>query len=110
MPLIDNGWCCRISPAFAVYVRDRDELPAERWPRCAFISFSSPRARTGDCAATPIESIVRAGKSRRRPVLIAFPQAYAVANFGTFFRLRDMVCVGLVLIPLALSAPPPRFQ
>jgi len=43
-------------------------------------------------------------------VLIAFPLVYTVANFGTLFRLRDMVYIGLVLIPLALSTAPPRSQ
>jgi hypothetical protein len=29
--------------------------------------------------------------------------AYAVSNFGTLFRHRDMVLLGLALLPLALA-------
>ena len=36
-------------------------------------------------------------------VLVAAPLAYVVANFGTLFRLRAMVFVGITLLPLAMS-------
>lgn len=37
-------------------------------------------------------------------LLLAGPLAYSVTNFGTLFRLREMVYIGLLLIPLAAAA------
>jgi len=37
-------------------------------------------------------------------LLIAGPLIYSVSNFGTLFRLREMVYVGLLLTPLAVAA------
>lgn len=37
-------------------------------------------------------------------VLTAVPLIYAVSNFGTLFRHRSMIYVGLVLIPLAVAS------
>jgi hypothetical protein len=39
-------------------------------------------------------------------VLVSVPLIYTVTNFGTLFRLREMIYLGLVLIPLALSTMP----
>lgn len=39
-------------------------------------------------------------------VLVTFPLAYTVANFGTLFRLRAMVFVAMALLPLALTNSP----
>jgi hypothetical protein len=36
-------------------------------------------------------------------VLIAGPIAYAISNFGTLLRHREMIFIGLSLIPLAVS-------
>jgi peptidoglycan/LPS O-acetylase OafA/YrhL len=36
-------------------------------------------------------------------VLAAVPLGYVITNYGTLFRLRAMVFVGLALIPLALA-------
>jgi hypothetical protein len=36
-------------------------------------------------------------------IATALPLAYSVTNFGTLFRLRGMIYLGIVLIPLALS-------
>jgi hypothetical protein len=41
-------------------------------------------------------------------VLISFPLIYTVTNFGTLFRLREMIYLGLVLIPLALATAPQK--
>jgi hypothetical protein len=41
-------------------------------------------------------------------VLIAVPLVYTVTNFGTLIRLREMIYLGLLLIPLALAAPRPN--
>jgi hypothetical protein len=42
-------------------------------------------------------------------VLIGVPLVYTVTNFGTLLRLREMIYLGLLLIPLALATPqPPR--
>lgn len=38
---------------------------------------------------------------------IAIPLAYVVTNYGTLFRLREMVFVGICLIPLAASLGKP---
>jgi hypothetical protein len=35
---------------------------------------------------------------------------YTVSNFGTLFRHRDMLLVGLVLLPLAAAGPPARLE
>jgi hypothetical protein len=35
--------------------------------------------------------------------LIGIPLVYAVSNFGTLFRLREMIYIGLVLTPLAVA-------
>jgi hypothetical protein len=43
-------------------------------------------------------------------LLIAGPLAYTISNWGTLFRMRAMVFTALVLIPLALAAPPPPDQ
>jgi ketosteroid isomerase-like protein len=37
-------------------------------------------------------------------VLIFGPLAYTIGNFGTLFRLREMIYVGLLLVPLAVAA------
>lgn len=37
-------------------------------------------------------------------VLIFAPLAYTIGNFGTLFRLREMIYVGLLLVPLAAAA------
>jgi hypothetical protein len=39
-------------------------------------------------------------------VLVGVPLIYTVTNFGTLFRLREMIFLGFVLIPLALSTSP----
>jgi hypothetical protein len=36
-------------------------------------------------------------------LLIGIPLVYAVSNFGTLFRLREMIYIGLVLTPLAVA-------
>jgi hypothetical protein len=36
-------------------------------------------------------------------LFVSVPLAYAVTNFGTLFRLREMTYIGLFLIPLALA-------
>jgi len=44
-------------------------------------------------------------------LLIFGPLAYSISNFGTLFRLREMIYVGLLLVPLAVAArsePPPE--
>jgi hypothetical protein len=41
-------------------------------------------------------------------LLITLPLAYTITNYGTLFRLRAMIYVGLALIPLALAASPRR--
>jgi hypothetical protein len=41
-------------------------------------------------------------------VLIGVPLVYTVTNFGTLLRLREMIYLGLLLIPLALAAPQPQ--
>jgi ketosteroid isomerase-like protein len=57
--------------------------------------------------------IARSSASWRNPLtwlvllitlLIAGPLIYSVSNFGTLFRLREMVYVGLLLTPLAVAA------
>jgi hypothetical protein len=40
-------------------------------------------------------------------VLIGVPLVYTVTNFGTLLRLREMIYLGLLLIPLALATPQP---
>nr|MDQ3282314.1 nuclear transport factor 2 family protein [Acidobacteriota bacterium] len=37
-------------------------------------------------------------------LLIAAPLGYSVTNFGTLFRLREMVLLGVILAPIAASA------
>ena len=37
-------------------------------------------------------------------VLIAVPLIYTVSNFGTLFRLRQMIFLGICLLPVALAA------
>ncbi|HEV2719633.1 MAG TPA: hypothetical protein VG323_06415 [Thermoanaerobaculia bacterium] len=37
-------------------------------------------------------------------VLIAVPLAYSISNFGTLFRLREMIYLGLLLTPLAVAS------
>jgi beta-aspartyl-peptidase (threonine type) len=37
-------------------------------------------------------------------LLLAGPLAYSVTNFGTLFRLREMIYIGLLLTPLAAAA------
>ena len=39
-------------------------------------------------------------------VLIFGPLAYSISNFGTLFRLREMIYLGLLLIPLAAATRP----
>lgn len=40
------------------------------------------------------------------PTLLAgVPLGYVITNYGTLFRLREMVYIGLALIPLALATP-----
>ena len=39
-------------------------------------------------------------------LLITFPLVYTVTNFGTLFRLREMIYIGVALIPLALASAP----
>ncbi|HEX7677320.1 MAG TPA: hypothetical protein VF713_04305 [Thermoanaerobaculia bacterium] len=41
---------------------------------------------------------------------IGLALVYTVSNFGTLFRHRDMLLVGLVLLPLALTAPAARLE
>lgn len=36
-------------------------------------------------------------------ILVTVPLAYAVTNFGTLFRLREMIYIGLALVPLAAT-------
>jgi hypothetical protein len=36
-------------------------------------------------------------------LMITVPLAYTVTNFGTLFRLREMIYIGLALIPLSLA-------
>jgi len=40
-------------------------------------------------------------------LLIAVPLIYTVTNFGTLLRLREMIYLGLLLIPLALATAQP---
>jgi magnesium-transporting ATPase (P-type) len=35
-------------------------------------------------------------------LLVALPLAYTVTNFGTLFRLREMIYSGLLLMPVAV--------
>ena len=62
------------------------------------------------CAFTVLAS--RASASLRNPLvvfvalltlLVAVPLVYTVTNFGTLFRLREMIFLGLALTPLALA-------
>ena len=39
-------------------------------------------------------------------VMIGVPLMYVVTNFGTLFRMREMIYLGLMLIPLALVSAP----
>jgi hypothetical protein len=41
-------------------------------------------------------------------LLVTLPLAYTITNYGTLFRLRAMIYVGLTLTPLALAALPRR--
>ena len=41
-------------------------------------------------------------------LLVTLPLAYTITNYGTLFRLRAMIYVGLVLMPLALVTLPRR--
>jgi len=41
---------------------------------------------------------------------IGLALVYTVSNFGTLFRHRDMLLVGLVLLPLAAAAPAARME
>lgn len=52
--------------------------------------------------------------SWRRPLLwlvllttliVAAPLAYSVSNFGTLFRLREMIYLGLLLLPITAAGP-----
>ena len=36
-------------------------------------------------------------------VLAGVPLGYVITNYGTLFRLREMIYIGLALIPLALA-------
>jgi hypothetical protein len=36
-------------------------------------------------------------------MLAGVPLAYAITNYGTLFRLREMIYIGLALTPLALA-------
>jgi ketosteroid isomerase-like protein len=38
-------------------------------------------------------------------LLIAAPMAYAVTNFGTLFRLREMILLAVILAPAAVTSP-----
>jgi hypothetical protein len=38
-------------------------------------------------------------------VVIALLLAYQAANFGTLFRLRSMIAIGIALLPLTLQRP-----
>ena len=37
-------------------------------------------------------------------LLVGCPLVYSISNFGTLFRLREMVYIGLLLVPLAVAA------
>jgi hypothetical protein len=61
----------------------------------------------------------RASASWRNPLtwlvllttlLIFGPLVYSISNFGTLFRLREMIYVGLLLVPLAVAARAERPQ
>jgi hypothetical protein len=41
-------------------------------------------------------------------ILLSLPLAYAVTNFGTLFRLREIIYIGLLLMPLALATAEPK--
>lgn len=41
-------------------------------------------------------------------LLTGVPLAYAITNYGTLFRLREMIYIGLALTPLALTTPSSR--
>jgi hypothetical protein len=41
-------------------------------------------------------------------LLLAVPLAYSISNFGTLFRLREIVFLGLLLTPLAVATAPMR--
>jgi hypothetical protein len=41
-------------------------------------------------------------------LLVSVPLAYTVTNFGTLFRLREMIYIGALLIPLALATSQQR--
>ncbi|HEV7485251.1 MAG TPA: hypothetical protein VGQ65_06180 [Thermoanaerobaculia bacterium] len=41
-------------------------------------------------------------------LLIGIPLLYTITNFGTLFRLREMIYIGLVLTPLAVATAFPR--
>ena len=36
-------------------------------------------------------------------LLVGVPLAYAITNYGTLFRLREMIYIGMALTPLALA-------
>ncbi|HKS25719.1 MAG TPA: DUF4440 domain-containing protein [Thermoanaerobaculia bacterium] len=39
-------------------------------------------------------------------LMLAAPLAYSISNFGTLFRLREMIYLGLLLLPISSSAVP----
>lgn len=41
-------------------------------------------------------------------IMIGLPLIYVVTNFGTLFRMREMIYLGLMLIPLTLVSAPPK--
>ncbi|MGA8808682.1 MAG: hypothetical protein WB973_12470 [Thermoanaerobaculia bacterium] len=43
-------------------------------------------------------------------LLIGIPLLYSISNFGTLFRLREMIYIGLVLTPLAVATATPRIE
>jgi hypothetical protein len=64
-----------------------------------------------------IAVVTRRSRSYRNPLLwllvlltllVTLPLAYTITNYGTLFRLRAMIYVGLALTPLALAASPRR--
>lgn len=56
------------------------------------------RRRRGLMPTNPVSWLVLGAT-----VMITVPLVYTVSNFGTLFRLREMIFIGLALVPLALS-------
>ena len=72
--------------------------------------------RGGDVAGRAVDDDLRTARAAlpwRFPLtwlvllttlIIALPLVYSVSNFGTLFRLREMIYLGLLLLPIAAAA------